>query len=146
MPDHVDKPNEAVNLRQLAVRVFNIERTLRRKQTDGLIGREVSIVFALSNLAVGTSAPFPPPWRLQLTRMYARLRVASSSGPVTAELLVNDGGPHGSISIAAGAKVAEDTINPVVGPEDWVTARSVLLGTGAEGLTVRVDGYVIGRT
>lgn len=146
MPSHVDRPSEAGSLRQLAVRVFNLERKLNAKQTDGLVGRPVAIVFAMSSLSLGVSAPFPPPWRLRLTGMYARLRVPSSSGPVAAELLIDDGGPWGDFSIPAGQKVAEATVANEVGPEDWVTMQSTALGTGAAGLTVRVDGYVIGRS
>lgn len=144
MPSHVDRPSEATSLRQLAVRVFNLERKLNSKQTDALIGRDVAVVFAMSTLSLGVSAPFPPPWRLQLTKMFARLRVASSSGPVTARLWVDDGGPT-DISVLAGQKTAEQTLDQQVGPDDWLTMQSLALGSGAAGLTVRVDGFVIGR-
>lgn len=145
MPGHVDRPSEANSLRQLAIRVFRLESAQKNKQTDALIGRDVAVVFAMSALSLGVSAPFPPPWRLQLTNMYARLRVASSSGPVTARLWVDDGGPT-DISVPAGQKTAEQTLGQQIGPEDWLTMESLALGAGAQGLTVRVDGYVIARS
>jgi hypothetical protein len=145
VPGHVDRPSEANSLRQLAIRVFRLESAAKDKQTDGLIGRDVSALFAMSTLALGVSAPFPPPWRIQLTKMYARLRAVSSSGPVTARLWVDDGGPT-DISVPVGQKIAEKTLNQVVGPDDWLTMESLALGVGAQGLTVRVDGYVIARS
>lgn len=145
MPGHVDKPSEAQSLRQLAVRLFRVESKLARRETDGLVGRPVAVLFAMSSLSLGVSAPFPPPWRLQLTKMYARLRVVSSSGPVTARLWVDDGGPT-DISVPAGQKTAEQTLGQQLGPEDWLTMESLALGAGAAGLTVRVDGYVIARS
>lgn len=144
MPSHVDRPNEATSLRSLAVRVFNLERKLNSKQTDALIGRDVAVLFTMSTLSLSTSAPFPPPWRLQLTKMFARLRVASSSGPVTSRLWVDDGGPT-DITVPVGEKTAEQTLGQQVGPDDWLTMQSLALGVGAAGLTIRVDGYVIGR-
>lgn len=145
MPSHVDKPNEAGSLRQLAVRVFNLERRLKAGPTDGLIGRDVAVVFGMATLTLGVSSPFPPPWRIMLTKMYARLRVTSVSGPVTARLWVDDGGPT-DISVPAGQKTAEVTLGQAIGPDDWLTMESLALGAGAAGLTVRVDGYVIGRS
>jgi hypothetical protein len=145
VPSHVDRPSEATSLRALAVRVFNLERTLKSKQTDALIGREVAILFGLSTLGLGVSSPFPPPWRLQLTNMFARLRLASTSGPVTARLWVDDGGPT-DISVPAGQKTAEQSLSQQIGPADWLTMQSLALGVGAAGLTVRVDGFVIGRS
>lgn len=143
MPGHVDRPSEAGTLRQLAVRVFNLERAIKAKPTDPLVGRQFSVLFRFDGLVVvGASAPWPPRWRVQLTELYARTRVASSSGPVTARLYINEG-QQTPVSIPVNEFTGVATLSQQMGPADWAHVQVIAAGSGAQGLTVDVRGFVI---